>query len=913
MKTRPTLYLLRLFALATLLVMQSPLWAQMPKFQGKDPNTNEAEFALVTAIPKELCVGDVVTFTFKGKVNIEGWHLYSSRQDGNIAYNPTMLEIFEDESKGIKLKGKMSENHKAEEVNDEIMGGFIRSFHEKQVDFTQKLEITGPEVVLVGQLSAQTCTSEGMCKFLKLPIEWKVSAKVCGNGMVTPPGGDSLQAAAGDSTQALPSSFSFTPYDSSLSLSDNVGKQGVVLGAAYRNMEDGGVSSIGYPGQAQAYSKLVGRPILYYFTGIADVESRKMEAEVLKNPVIDSILRYRVVLTKLYLDDKGAAPAGLALSSGLPAKTIGEYYTDFEANHFGAGAVHPLFALEDADGKRYGESIGNTDVAQFSKWLRGVIGEYYTSAGRAEAAWLPKKASAAPVATAGESKEGDCTPMSLLLVFLKALAGGFVALLTPCVYPMIPMTVSFFVKQGEGAENKQRGLRNAVTYAVSIVLIYSVFGFIISAFLPADTMYSLGSGIIPNLLFFAIFFVFALSFFGLFEITLPSKWSTAANNKAGAGGLLGPFFMALTLVIVSFSCTGPILGTAVVGASSSSCPWSAFVAFLGFGIAFAIPFGMLALFPKLMDKLPQAGGWMNTVKVVFGFLELALCLKFLSNVDLELHWHILDRQIFLAIWVVIFVLLGAYFLGWILLPHDEKPERVSVPRLLFAVLSFSFVMYMVPGLWGGPLSALEGLIPPTTKSVGVRLLPHQVEGGGGGGTKTLNKEICESDRKFAFIAEDREAHGLCMFYDLEQAIAFAKEKNKPLFVDFTGHSCANCRKMENDVWPEEKIMKLLQNEFVTVSLYADEKHRFDTPKISPEGAKLRDVGSWVTDYQRRNYKLISQPYYVLMDHDESSLNAPRPYTPDVDAYHEFLKEGIAEFNKRHGITKSAPADEAPEE
>ncbi|MFN8393163.1 MAG: cytochrome c biogenesis protein CcdA [Bacteroidia bacterium] len=498
--------------------------------------------------------------------------------------------------------------------------------------------------------------------------------------------------------------------------------------------------------------------------------------------------------------------------------------------------------------------------------------------------------------------------MSLLLVFLKAIAGGFVALLTPCVYPMIPMTVSFFVKQGEGAENKKRGLRNAVTYALSIVLIYSVFGFIISAFLPADTMYSLGSGIIPNLLFFAIFFVFALSFFGLFEITLPSKWSTAANNKAGAGGLLGPFFMALTLVIVSFSCTGPILGTAVVGASSSSCPWSAFVAFLGFGIAFAIPFGLLALFPKLMDKLPQAGGWMNTVKVVFGFLELALCLKFLSNVDLELHWHILDRQIFLAIWVVIFVLLGAYFLGWILLPHDEKPERVSVPRLLFAVLSFSFVMYMVPGLWGGPLSALEGLIPPTTKSVGVRLLPHQVEGGSGG-AKTLNKEICESDRKFAFIAEDREAHGLCMFYDLEQAIEFAKSKNKPLFVDFTGHSCANCRKMENDVWPEDKIMKLLQNEFVTVSLYADEKHKFDTPKLSPDGTKLRDVGSWVTDYQRRNYKLISQPYYVLMDHDESSLNVPKPYTPNVEEYHAFLLEGIAEFNKRHGVTAAAPAEE----
>lgn len=907
MNTRTPFYLLRFFALVTLLAMQSPLWAQMPKFQGKDPNTNEAEFALVTAIPKELCVGDVVTFTFKGKVNIEGWHLYSSRQDGNIAYNPTMLEIFEDESKGIKLKGKMSENHKAEEVNDEIMGGFIRSFHEKQVDFTQKLEITGPEVVLVGQLSAQTCTEEGMCKFLKLPIEWKVTAKACGNGAVTEPdGGDTTAVGGSEPASGTGAPFKFKPYDNTKSLADNIRAQELIFPALTKVGDSKNLTAFAHLDQARAYAKEVGRPLLLYFTGHASVASRKIEQTLFSNPKIDSILRFRTVLVNLYVDDNEKDLHGLKLDDTTKVGSLGEYVTKLEARQFGL-MVEPLFALQGADGQNFGEHMGFTDDAgEFAQWLDSCIYYYYKGTGKTEAAWLPA-ASNAPVVVDGE-KEGDCSPISLLLVFLKAIAGGFVALLTPCVYPMIPMTVSFFVKQGEGAENKKRGLRNAVTYALSIVLIYSVFGFIISAFLPAETMYNLGSGIVPNLLFFAIFFVFALSFFGLFEITLPSKWSTAANNKAGAGGLLGPFFMALTLVIVSFSCTGPILGTAVVGASSSTCPWSAFVAFLGFGIAFAIPFGLLALFPKLIEKLPQAGGWMNTIKVVFGFLELALCLKFLSNVDLELHWHILDRQIFLAIWIVIFVLLGAYFLGWILLPHDEKPERVSVPRLLFAVTSFSFVMYMVPGLWGGPLSALEGLIPPTTKSVGVRLLPHQVEGGAGG-AKTLNKEICESERKFAFIAEDREAHGLCMFYDLEQALEFAKAKNKPLFVDFTGHSCANCRKMENDVWPEEKIMKLLQNEFVTVSLYADEKHRFDTPKLSPDGSKLRDVGSWVTDYQRRRYKLISQPYYVLMDHDESSLNTPRPYTPEVDTYHAFLLEGIAEFNKRHGIT-AAPAEEA---
>jgi thiol:disulfide interchange protein DsbD len=362
--------------------------------------------------------------------------------------------------------------------------------------------------------------------------------------------------------------------------------------------------------------------------------------------------------------------------------------------------------------------------------------------------------------------------------------------------------------------------------------------------------------------------------------------------------------MALVLVLVSFSCTGPILGTAIVEAgASSACKWNAFMAFLGFGVAFAIPFGLLAIFPKLLEKLPMAGGWMNTVKVVFGFLELALCMKFVSNVDLSQHWHLLDRSVFLGIWVVIFSMLGAYLLGWITMPHDEKLERVSVPRLLMAIGSFSFVMYLVPGLWGAPLSSLEGLIPPTTKNVGVRLLPHQVESGGSAGAETLNKEICASDRKFKEIAEDRESHGLCMFYDLDQAIEFAKAKNKPLFVDFTGHTCANCRKMENDVWPDERIMSLLQNEFVTVSLYADERNvRFDPPRLDADGNKLRNMADWVTDYQRRHYGLISQPFYVLMDHDQSSLTPKGVgYTPQIEIYQAFLKEGIAEFNKRKGI------------
>ncbi len=896
-------------AAGLLLLMTVVAWAGNVQgqliFNGKDPKVPQAEFSLVISKTKDICVGDVITLTFKGKSNMDGWHLYSSRADGKTAYNPTMLDVFKEESKGMKLKGKMTENHKPIEIEDELMGGTIREFHEKQVDFSQRIEITGPDVVIVGKFEAQTCKDNEGCFFLKPDFKWSFKAKDCGLGVTSDLIDTTSQAGTSpvlDSTH----SYRFTDYDNTRSLSHNVLKQDLRLAELFPKVDSSAVCAFYHPAQAKAYSAKVGRPLLMYFTAYSDVNSRKMEDEVFKNPAVDSILRHRVVMAKFFVDEKAAAPADLKLPDGSAATSLGAYFADYQMSHFGA-ANHPLFALSDAEGRKYGESIGLTDAARFVAWLKGSIAEFYAASGKAEAAWLPVVPTKTDVVSPPPTDDaGDCGLSSLLITFLKAMGAGFLALLTPCVFPMIPMTVSFFVKQGEGQDNRKKGLRNAITYALSIVFIYGIVGFIVSVFLPPDTLYKLGSDVVPNMIFFVIFLAFALSFFGLFEITLPSSWSTKMNNKAGAGGMLGPFFMALTLVIVSFSCTGPILGTAIVQASSGSiCKWNPFLAFLGFGVAFAIPFGLLAIFPRLMEKLPMAGGWMNTVKVVFGFLELALCLKFLSNVDLVSHWHLLDRTVFLGIWVVIFTMLGAYLLGWITMPHDEKLERVSVGRLMFAIASFSFVMYLVPGLWGAPLQSLEGLIPPTTKNVGVKLLPHQVEGGSTSGDQNLNQEICAADRKYAFIAEDRESHGLCMFYDLDQALEYAKSKNKPLFVDFTGHSCANCRKMENGVWPEEKIMSLLSNEFVTVSLYADERHKFDEPRLSADGEKLRNIGDWVTDYQRRHYGLISQPYYVLMDHDQSSLTQSVGFTPEVDVYHAFLKAGIAEFNKRHGITAAA--------
>lgn len=873
------------------------LSAQLPTFEGKDKYTTEAEFALVAAIPKDLAVGSVVTFTFKGKINTDGWHLYSSRTDGNTAYNPTILELFDDECKGIKLKGKMTENHKPDEVEDELMGGTVRSFHEKQVDFTQKLEITGTEVVLVGQLSAQTCTEAGMCKFLKLPVEWRITAKPAGTGVVVEPGVDTATASVEDTLPAVAAmpNFDFKPYDNTKTLSDNIKAQDLFFPDLAQLQGPNSVCGFAHLEQARQYASKVGRPLLLHFTGHTSISTRIMETKVFPDPAVDSILRHRVVLVNLYADDNTKETGGLLKMDGSPAKDLGDFVLDYESHKFGALA-QPLFALQDAKGVSFGTAIGNDpDPIHFKAWLNGAIAEYYADKGLKEAAWLPVKRTE----TTPSPDAGDCSPSALLSSFLLAFLAGLIAILTPCVFPMIPMTVSFFVKQGEGAENRGKGIRNGLIYAGSIVFIYGFVGFLISVIFGGEALYILGSHPIPNLIFFAIFFAFALSFLGMFEITLPSSWSTAANNKASAGGFLGPFFMALTLVIVSFSCTGPILGAALVQTTQGAeCGWKPFAAMLGFGFAFGIPFGLMAMLPKLMEKLPMAGGWMNTVKVVFGFLELALCMKFLSNADQVMQWGLLDRQIFLAIWIVIFIFLTFYFLGWILLPHDEKKESIKVPRLLVSIAVMSFVVYMIPGLWGGPLPMMEGLLPPMNKEIGVKLLPHQFAEEG-----TLNSQICKTERVNAHIGEKGEAHGFCMFYDLDQALAFAKEKNKPLFVDFTGHTCANCRKMEQNVWPDEQVRKLLLNEYVMVSLYADDKTALEPPKLNPEGQKLRSVGAWVNDYSARKFGVMAQPLYVLMDHDESAMVDPQGYAEShiIKDYVAFLKSGITEFNKRHGI------------
>jgi thiol:disulfide interchange protein len=493
------------------------------------------------------------------------------------------------------------------------------------------------------------------------------------------------------------------------------------------------------------------------------------------------------------------------------------------------------------------------------------------------------------------ASESLSSQRSLEQLFLIAFLAGLLALLTPCVFPMIPMTVSFFTKR---AASRSAGIRGALTYSFFIIFIFVVLGMLITTIFGAAALYNLSVDPYVNLAFFAIVFAFGLSFLGAFEITLPASLLTAVDSKSDRGGLVGLFFMALTQVLASFSCTGPIAGYLLVDAASGGLLGPT-IGMLGFSLGFAISFGLFALFPGLLKTVPRAGGWLNSVKVTLGFLEIALSLKFLSQTDLILHWGILDREIFIGVWIVIFTLLGFYFLGKIQLPHDSPLEKISVTRLMLAMASFSFVLYILPGMWGAPLEKLSGLLPPTNKEIGVRIAPYYA--GSMGNSITTEAADCPPQRKFAEKLAEHAPEGYCLYYDLDEAISAAKAQNKPLFIDFTGYTCANCREMERKVWPQPEIRELLKNNFVMVSLYVDETTPLEQTIKLPNGKKLRTVGDKWQNLQIEKYKQLAQPYYVIAHPSDTSLQPLVPgrgYTPDVNEYKAFLEAGLQNYKRQ---------------
>lgn len=461
---------------------------------------------------------------------------------------------------------------------------------------------------------------------------------------------------------------------------------------------------------------------------------------------------------------------------------------------------------------------------------------------------------------------GDTSTQSLLWIFIGGFGGGLIALLTPCVWPMIPMTVSFFLKRNK--KNRGKAIKDAVTYGLGIIIIYVALGLVITGIFGASALNDLSTSALFNLLFFALLVFFAISFFGAFELVLPSSWTNKMDSKADSTtGIISIFFMAFTLALVSFSCTGPIIGTLLVQAAGSGSIVAPAIGMFGFAVALAIPFTLFAIFPSWLESMPKSGGWLNSVKVVLGFLELALALKFLSVADLAYGWGILDREVFLVLWIVIFVLLGVYLLGKLKLPHDSDLKHVSVPRLFMAIISFAFAVYMIPGLWGAPLKAISAFSPP----------------------------LFTQD----FSLYKGEVHA--MFDDYESGMDYAKKNDKPVMIDFSGYGCVNCRKMEASVWTDARVKQLLEKDYVLITLMVDDKKALpEVIEVEENGkkTKLKTIGDKWSYLQRHKFGTNSQPYYVLLDHNGKPIGPSYAYNEDVNKYIEFLKIGLDNFRKK---------------
>jgi len=509
---------------------------------------------------------------------------------------------------------------------------------------------------------------------------------------------------------------------------------------------------------------------------------------------------------------------------------------------------------------------------------------------------IDKSSKETAAATGSVTNQNDSAKGSLWNIFILAFLGGLAAIFTPCVFPMIPMTVSFFMHSDE---NKAKAKFKAFFYGFSIIIIYTVIGTVVALTLGANFANFLSTHWFPNLLFFAIFMIFAASFFGMFEITMPGWLVNKSVANEDKGGVSGAFFMAFTLVLVSFSCTGPIVG-AILVASAGGQVLMPIIGMLGFSLAFALPFTVFAIFPSWLNGLPKSGGWLNSVKVVLGFIEVALGLKFLSIADQTYHWGLLDREIYLAVWIVVFTLLGLYLLGKLKFSHDSDLKFIGVPRLMMAIVTFAFVVYMIPGMFGAPLKALSGYIPPqATQDFDINQIVRNNAGSSG------HKQETHTAKYSDFL---HLPHGLNGYFDYEEGMAAAKRLNKPVFMDFTGHGCVNCREMEANVWSDPQVLKRLQEDYIVIAMYVDDKTELPKEEwiVSKyDGKEKKTLGKKNADFQITNYNVNAQPYYCLLDANGEDLVTPRAYDLDANKFVEFLDKGKSNFRKKKNKTAQA--------
>lgn len=486
----------------------------------------------------------------------------------------------------------------------------------------------------------------------------------------------------------------------------------------------------------------------------------------------------------------------------------------------------------------------------------------------------------------------DSEKQSMWGIFIAGLLGGFAAFIMPCIFPMVPLTVSFFTKR---SDSKIKAVSQALLYGIFIIVIYVALGMLITIAFGSDALNELSTNGIFNFVFFLILVLFAASFFGAFELTLPSSFVNKIDAKSDQGGFLGLFFMAFSLALVSFSCTGPIIGTLLVEAASKGERMGPAIGMLGFAIALALPFVLFAMFPSMLKSMPKSGGWLNSVKVVLGFLELALALKFLSNVDLAYHWNWLDREVFLSLWIAIFGLMGLYLIGKIKFAHDSSLSHMSVPRTILSIIVFSFVIYMVPGLWGAPLKSISAFLPPSATQDFDLSVSNFVPA-------SANTTTAGKQKKYYDIFHERGTpKGFDPYYDYEEGLAAAKELNKPVLIDFTGWNCVNCRKMEANVWTDPKVANILREQFVMVELFVD-----DRTELAPEeqfvseysGKKIKTIGNKNSDFQASAFNSNSQPLYVIVDTEGNVLIPPSGANYDVNSYANYLLEGVEAFKAK---------------
>jgi thiol:disulfide interchange protein DsbD len=784
---------------------------------------------------------------FKADID-KGWHLYSQNLPEDATPLPTVFEFEKDE--GISLRGKVHEIGVVTEP-DPISGNKVNFFKE-EAHFIQKVKATGSG---------------------KKELSGSVEYMVCDDSQCLPPTGEEFSF---ELTAAAPSRANGKEPDNEKE--DGAAKK---EGADEEDTKGTGMlDPVDWTGKVLRLEK--GRYVLQLRASIDSgwhIYGRSFEGS-------------------------GPVPTRIAIDSGKGIALVGKLWEEepkekFDEQFQSQVTLYEKEALFEQvfDAKRTGE--GDSIEARIEymactdeKCLRPrTIERGFALSGATDKEPElvdPEKLGERERRQATSSSNGDKDKArGLLLTFILSFGGGFLALLTPCVFPMIPLTVSFFTKQ---SPTRAKGIRNAIVYSASIVLIYTSVGYLVTLIFGGSAMNVISTNPWVNVMIFVLIVIFAISFLGAFELTLPESWINRSDRMADKGGLIGIFFMAFVLSLVSFSCTAPIIGPLVFQTASQGGIAPA-VGMAGFSLALALPFGLFAVFPAWLNSLPQSGGWMNTVKVTLGFLELALAFKFLSNADLVLQAGLLKRELFLAIMIGIFGMMSLYLLGLFRTPNDDEVPKLSVPRVLIATLSLVFTLYLIPGLFGAPLKMISGFPPPLQYSEWSRGMMAQGSEDGGSGTMTpeggWGKEC---------------PMGLNCLNDYEKALAYAKKVDKPLMLDFTGHACANCRRMEETVWTEGRIMDMIRNDVVLASLYVDE--RSDLPEkeqktvtLNGEEMELESVGDKWHYFQAKHYRTNTQPYYVLLDHQEQQLIEPTGYEPNVEEYAAWLERGIRKFKE----------------